>query len=199
MFTEAESKISKKQQQLVETAEDLFFRYGIKRVSIEEICQKANVSKMTFYRRFSNKVELVKYIWNGWMDEAYQKLESVEAMEIPFTEKLSIMLNYKLEWTAKMSDEVIEEFLHLPFYESARKAWIQRVMQFLAKAQQQGDIRPEIRLEFILIVLEHLQKLVDHERLKSLYPDYIEFTKEFWNFFYYGILTRRNEDEGNIP
>jgi len=149
---------------------------------------------MTFYKYFANKMELVKYIWDAWLEDAYKNLDNVEAMDIPFTEKLQIMLKYKLAMTAKMSPEIIEEFLRMPFYESARKEWIQRVMQFLTHAQKRGDIRPEIRPEFILAVIDKLQELVDDERLKGLYPDYVEFTKEFWNFFYYGIISRNHPE-----
>ena len=43
---------------IFKTAKDLFWKYGIKRVSIEEICKEAKVSKMTFYKFFPNKIEL---------------------------------------------------------------------------------------------------------------------------------------------
>ena len=39
---------SKKQLELLKIARELFWKHGFKRVSIEEICQKASVSKMTF-------------------------------------------------------------------------------------------------------------------------------------------------------
>jgi AcrR family transcriptional regulator len=190
MPTESESKISKKQQHLVETAEELFFRYGIKRVSIEEICQKANVSKMTFYRRFSNKVELVKYIAYTWLEKGYQKLNEVEAMPVPFTEKLRTMLQYRLEGIAKMSTDFIEEFMQTEFYAPIHRAWIQRIIKFLADAQKRGDIRPEIHPEFILIIINKLQELAEDEHLKSLYPNYVELSREIFNFLYYGILSR---------
>ena len=42
-------------QILFSTAKNLFFKFGLRRVSVEEICIKASVSKMTFYRNFNNK------------------------------------------------------------------------------------------------------------------------------------------------
>ena len=53
---------SKKKLQIVETAKDLFMRYGIRRVTIDEICRTAGASKMTFYKYFSNKIALLKEI-----------------------------------------------------------------------------------------------------------------------------------------
>ena len=41
---------AKKQQHLLTTAETLFRSHGIRRITVEEICQKAGVSKATFYK-----------------------------------------------------------------------------------------------------------------------------------------------------
>jgi AcrR family transcriptional regulator len=49
---------NKKYQDLLNTARELFFKHGTKRVTIEEICEKADVSKMTFYKFFRNKEDL---------------------------------------------------------------------------------------------------------------------------------------------
>ena len=54
------SNHNKKIQQLVTTAQELFMRHGIRRVTVEEICSEANISKMTFYKYFKNKIELTK-------------------------------------------------------------------------------------------------------------------------------------------
>jgi AcrR family transcriptional regulator len=35
---------------IASTAEKLFMKFGIRRVSVEEICREASVSKMTFYK-----------------------------------------------------------------------------------------------------------------------------------------------------
>ena len=72
------SKISKKQQQIIETAEELFFRHGIKRVTVEEICQKASVSKMTFYKYFANKNDLAEHIILRIFEQVEEKLSNLE-------------------------------------------------------------------------------------------------------------------------
>ena len=56
------TKGSKKQQQIVNSGKELFFQYGVKRIRVEEICRKAKVSKMTFYKYFENKFALAEHI-----------------------------------------------------------------------------------------------------------------------------------------
>ena len=52
----------------------IIWKHGIKRVSIEEICREAGVSKMTFYKYFPNKLELVKSLFDILFDENHEKL-----------------------------------------------------------------------------------------------------------------------------
>ena len=184
---------SKKYRYIVETAEELFFKHSAKRVSVEEICRKANVSKMTFYRYFSNKQELAEHIIRLMFEQGSAKLDEVEALEIPFTEKLQIILDYKLELVEKMSSEYIREYVHLVQGPMAQQ-WMQRVMQFLQHAQERGEIRADVRPELIMLMADKYSELVDDQRVAQLYPDYTELTKSLWNMFYYGILPRNNEE-----
>jgi AcrR family transcriptional regulator len=100
-----------KKSQIVETAEDLFMQFGMKRVTIKEICQKAEVSKMTFYNHFNNKNDLIKNIFNKWLDEGYAWLEELEAEDLTFREEIRRILDYKKSYTSRMSPRFIEEYL----------------------------------------------------------------------------------------
>ena len=150
MSGKSHRKSSKKQRQIVETAETLFTRHGIKRITVEEICQKAGVSKMTFYKYFANKIELVKHLWNNWIEESFDKLDEIDAMDIAFPEKIELMFAWKAELVSKMSTEFIEELLPIEF---EKEKAMRRFLEFIMKAQERGDIRPEIRPEFIMAII----------------------------------------------
>ena len=191
MNNEAAPNVSKKQMQIVETAEALFMRHGIKRVTIEEICRKAGVSKMTFYKYFGNKIELLKHIWNKWMEESFDKMDEINAMDIPFPEKIERMYRWKVEFMSKINTEFIEEFLHIDI--GVDKV-MQRFMQFIVDAQKRGDIRPEIRPEFIMAVLDKLHELARNDGLMKAYPSFVDFQREVKDFFWYGILARAGSE-----
>jgi AcrR family transcriptional regulator len=63
-----ESIDDQKLREILIAAKELFWKHGFKRVSIEEVCREANVSKMTFYKHFKNKIELIKYLLNFIFD-----------------------------------------------------------------------------------------------------------------------------------
>ena len=56
----AMEKRSAKLQAILDAAKSLFWKHGIRRVTIEEICEVAGVSKMTYYKYFSNKTAIAK-------------------------------------------------------------------------------------------------------------------------------------------
>ena len=58
----AMEKRSEKFESITSAAKSLFWKHGIRRVSIEEICEDAGVSKMTCYKYFSNKTAIAKYL-----------------------------------------------------------------------------------------------------------------------------------------
>jgi AcrR family transcriptional regulator len=195
MITRSIPRVSKKQRQILITAEGLFIRHGMKRVTVEEICQEANVSKMTFYKYFANKAELVKRIWEGWIAEFFNKFDEINAMDIPFPEKIELMFKWKEEFISKIGPELIKDFLQTDFELERVK---QRFLEFIVEGQKRGDIRPEIRPEFIMAVIDKLNELARDADLLKRYPSYIEFNRELKDFFWFGILARpepRTKDE----
>jgi AcrR family transcriptional regulator len=187
MIEKSVPKISKKQKQIVETAETLFVRHGIKRITVEEICREAGVSKMTFYKYFPNKIELVKHIWKNWIEEGYAKLNEINEIDIAFPEKLELMFKWKEEFISKIDIEFIEELLRI---DVELEEFTNRFMQFIVEAQKRGDIRPEIRPEFLMAVLEKLNELARNDDLRKKYPTYIDFQRELKDFFWLGVLAR---------
>ena len=49
---------------ILKTAGELFFKFGIRSVSIDEICNELHISKKTFYTIFKQKDELVTELLN---------------------------------------------------------------------------------------------------------------------------------------
>ena len=59
-------------ERILETAEELFIKYGIKRITMDEIAAKLGISKKTIYQSFSDKNELVAEIFDkhiSWSEQ----------------------------------------------------------------------------------------------------------------------------------
>ncbi|MBN1482239.1 TetR/AcrR family transcriptional regulator [candidate division KSB1 bacterium] len=196
MYNEKDIEQNPKFKQLVATARDLFYRFGIKRVTIEEICREAQVSKMTFYKFFPNKLELAKYLLNLIFDTAVQEYQDIILCDKSFPDKLKELIELKRRKTDKLSAEFIAELLQHPepdiavLYNKQRERSLSMTIDFLRQAQQNGDIRPDIKLEFILYILNKMIDMTADESLGQLYTSPQEIAIEMTNLFFYGILNR---------
>lgn len=187
---------SPKFRKLVQTARDLFFRYGIKRVTIEEICQKAGVSRMMFYRYFRNKDAIAMYILDQIYSDAWSKFDEILAEDIPFEEKIRRIAVVKMEMADEYSMEFLNEFLADEDSECGRLLMKKRkeTYEFTRKiytdAQERGDIRKDIRVDLIMFMMEYSLEIVRDERVQSVYPDMSELVREIFALLFYGILSR---------
>lgn len=181
---------SKKRQAILQTAEQMFRQFGFKRISVEEICREAGASKMTFYKYFSNKTDLVRQIKDGWMEEAFSKFEEIKALDIPFSEKIQTMTQWKMEFSAKISARFLQDVVSLDEDLAELK---RRYLANIAEAQKQGEIRAEINREFLWLVLDKINDLVREGTYKKVCSEFSEFQYQLRTLVYYGLLTRSEE------
>ncbi len=64
-------------ESMVEAARELFFRYGIRSVTMDDLARHLGVSKKTFYQHFNDKAELVKAVTELQLKEEQQFIEQV--------------------------------------------------------------------------------------------------------------------------
>jgi AcrR family transcriptional regulator len=192
--------LPKKKKEILSTANDLFQQFGIKRISVQEICQTAGVSKMTFYKYFDNKNELVRYLWEKGFEQALETFDQIREMEIPFENKLQRMLKLKEETAAKISQQfALDYFYATPdlkdFFEQLAGDSMNHFLDFIKQAQQKGEVRPDMHPEFLLAIINNIKLMVKDDTLISKYPSYKDFVMEVNNFIFYGILPRPNTEE----
>src|SRR5690625_3300069 len=87
--------MTKKQTDLFEAAKKLFYRFGVKKVTVTEICEEAGASKMTFYKYFPNKTELAKRVIDDFYAGALEQYETMMQSDLPVEEKFRKTLDRK--------------------------------------------------------------------------------------------------------
>ncbi|MDZ7777784.1 MAG: TetR/AcrR family transcriptional regulator [Bacteroidales bacterium] len=186
----------KKYEQILETARQLFWKHGYRRVTVEEICREAETSKMTFYRYFSNKLELAKAVFDAVAEKGMHDFKAVLYSDASPSEKLENMLRLKLEGTNEISNEFVSDFhnnddLGLKQYiEEKTQAFLKEVIEDIRIAQQKGWFRKDMKPEFFLYMSQKSIELMNDEYLKSLYNTPQEIIMEIVNFYLYGIAPK---------
>ena len=186
----------KKKKQIYETATALFKRYGFDRVSIEEICSKADVSKMTFYKYFSNKKTLIKYIITELIDRSDQEYDAILSSNVSFDQKVRLLIEKKIKDTDITGQDFLRDYLQnkdpelRTFIEGRVKQMMFKVNRDFIEAQLAGNVRPDTKTEFLLYLMNHFIDMSKDETLISMYDTPQQLAVELINFYFYGILER---------
>ncbi len=193
-------KPSRKYQAIMEAARELFWKHGFKRVSVEEVCHKALVSKMTFYRYFPNKMELAKAVYDKVADEGIQNFKEIMADESTSpAEKMQQMLKMKLEGTNDISHEFLKDFYSNPelglsaYVEEKSKFVWNEILSDFKTAQQKGWLRRDFKPELFLFATSKMSEMITNETLLKMYNNPQELVMELSRLFTFGIMPDREE------
>ncbi|MDD2549906.1 MAG: TetR/AcrR family transcriptional regulator [Bacteroidales bacterium] len=192
-------KNNKKYQDTIRTAKELFWKYGIKRVTIEEICKEASVSKMTFYKFFKNKTELAKTILENLVQSSLLDFDKLIKSELPFPQKLERIFLMKIEGMNNFSMEFIRDIYTNPnldlkeFMEQKKNESKDSIINFYKDAQNQGFIRNDVKIDFLLSYADQIVKMMENENLMAQYDKPQDFIIEAMNALFYGIVKKSDK------
>jgi AcrR family transcriptional regulator len=191
-------KESGKFEAIVAAARSLFWKHGIRRVTIEEICQDAGVSKMTCYKYFSNKTAIAKYLIEDMFESGVKAYKEIYNSNIPYEEKVKKLVDLKMSNTHEMSQELLDDVYKYQdeelseTIENIKKKMIGIYLDDISQAQKMGEIRNDVKPEFMLYFLNNLTEMLTDQRVVGIYQNPEQMIVEVMNFFFYGIMPRKN-------
>lgn len=186
-----------KHKKLIETAYLLFQRHGFQRVSVEEICRRAQVSKVTFYKYFSSKDELIVFITRLIFEALYAEIRKVlksdQGIKVIF-DRASII---KQEYIGKMGEELLMGIMSFPaareyLDDVSKRSWME-FREYVINEQRKGNINPRIDIDYILPILSEINKLFNVEGLKNLYKKPDLLITQINELIVNGLLARKED------
>lgn len=175
-------------------AQGLFYKFGVRKTTVEDICHAAEISRMTFYKHYRDKLHTAEAVINRLSNEMVGSFLGIMRRDVCYRERIREFIELKLARTNDMSAAFIREILASPYTEL--HAVLRRqldenlalaVTEF-REAQKAGHIRPDIKPEFLIAFMNVMTDLVVDERLSRLFPTPGELVAELMNLFFYGIL-----------
>ena len=191
--------MTKKQNDIFEAGKRLFYKYGIKKVTIEEICEEANASKMTFYKYFPNKVELAKTVIDDFYSSALEGYENMMQSDIPVEEKVRKTFELKLENASKLDIEFVADFYKYPdetiqeHLEAWRRKNLNTTEKWFIEMQQNGQIMKELTFPAFLLYTNAIQDFAFKDETMKLFGTTRELARIITRLFMHGIAGDKNK------
>jgi len=121
------------------------------------------------------------------VEEGFRKFDEINAMDIPFPEKINLMTRWKVDFTSRVNAEFIRELVSIDdVMHRARHCFLSNIK----KAQKMGEIRSDIDPDFLWIVTEKLYELVKDGSWKSVFDEFSQFQEQLRTLIFFGLLTR---------
>ena len=193
-----ERRREQKKDNIRRAALELFQTFGFKKVSINDIAQKAGVSKVTIYKHFGGKEEVVRDIVQKLFTDVAEKYRAVIEGDLPFPEKLEYLVLDKAEMAREYQGEFIQTVVssdpHIrQFVESMYQREInQRLLDFFEEGKRKGYVTPEISQESILIYTEVVRNgLISKIRLLANADHNVKLLRELMSLYLYGVMGKK--------
>ena len=164
------------QKQILKKSGEMFFKLGIRSVSIDDICHELGISKKTFYVYFASKDELVAQLLHVSIDTMAKKMEEWLRLH-DFRQLISILLTQK-DVNKKDVRSVPQLVYDLKKYYPQQFAQFQLqlfdvqkdyLMQYLQQGIREGLVREQLDIEMTAVILAklHTDAIRDMEQIEN--------------------------------
>lgn len=124
-----------KRGQIFAAAQELFGRYGFKRVTIEEVAERAGVSKVTIYTYFKSKSGLIRELVAETYRARKTAIEALIHSDVPFPDKVNALVLQKSDASASDSGEFLRQIVEHPAW---RNQPVEELDALITELMEQG-------------------------------------------------------------
>ena len=180
-------------ERLLSAAKELILKYGYKRVTVDDICKEASVSKMTFYRAFDNKVHIAKILLEKVTYKGIRDFREIMHGNYSVEERMKLLIMLKTEGTNNISKEFLMDFyidqgseMSRFMIELTQKTWSDILAAF-REAQAKGIFRADFKPELLMAFTKLTTLLFEDKELMALYKTPQEMIIEITKLTTYGV------------
>ena len=191
-------------KQILETADRMFMRFGVRSVSMDDVAREISISKKTLYRCFRDKNELIEMTLGNHM----RKIENQSAAIMNEEPNPIIQLAKIGEFVIEMNKNInpslmfdlkkyyVDCYSHFMIHRDTTLRG--HVMQNLQKGMEMGFYRPDLHLEFISqLYVEIITINMESQELNKLELEFHERYKQTLKYHVHGIATIKGIEELN--
>lgn len=183
-------------EKILKGSEELFMKYGVRSISMDDIARHLSVSKKTLYQHFTDKEEIVTQVSQTHLDRNVSLMNGLcEDAENAIDElsKISVFIKQNME---DMNPSLLFDLQK--YHPKAWAVWMEHknkyiyesVVRNLNQGIEDGHFRPEIKTE---IIAATRMMLIEAAFDELIFPkdkfNLVDVQSEIFDHFVYGICT----------
>jgi AcrR family transcriptional regulator len=187
-------------EKLLKGAEDLFMRYGVRSITMDDIARHLGISKKTIYQHFADKDDVVVSVAKSRLEKQRQQFDKVTAESKNSVEEM-VKLSYCIKENMRDTNPSVL-FDMQKYHQRAWNVWLefkhkfirQSIMQSLKRGMEEGYFRSDINTDILVTMrLEVVQMAFDNLIFPREQFNLTEVQSHLFDHFVYGILTEKGK------
>jgi AcrR family transcriptional regulator len=177
--------------------EELFMRYGVRSISMDDIARHLSVSKKTLYQHFADKDDLVENVTRQMLEQNFKECERIrKGAGNPIEELATISL-----WMKKSMEEINPTMLFdlQKFHTKAWNIWLEfknkfiheEVIRNLTTGIDLGFIRPVNKEIMGILRVEFVQMGFNQDIFPREKFNLAEVQSQIFDHFVFGLVTEK--------
>lgn len=191
---------NEKKKAISQTAIALFDRYGFDKVTVNEIAEKAHVSKVSIYNYFGSKNNLRRAIVKEMLAESLRSVQQLIEKEVSFVDKIEEYIQIRTSYFGKHSlqfiiDAVESDTEIRQYMEDFNATNKKLALKFIDQGKRAGVFSPDISDNAIQISIDMFQTyLLQNKESRDAFEHNPKLAEEVNWLFMNGLI--RGNDSG---
>ena len=186
-------------------ARELFSQFGIGKVSIVDLAQRAGVSQATIYNNFGSKENLERDFTMTIIDNFIDKARGILFSDKPYQDKLNVFIQFlesKVEHTPETDHdetdqaEFLANILNDPKIKKMQDEMagklVSLILEFISEGKEQGEIRSNISGDALSIFFKSLAGTLFDPELHPRFHREPKLARDVLLLYMYGMLGQRS-------
>ena len=199
-----ERRKEQKKESIIRAALELFMQYGFKKVSINDVAVKANVSPVTIYNHYGNKDNLIYEVIRYQLGSMMENYKRIIYGDGTFSEKISKIVFNKVEVASQFRGELASMTLRdngvlkKSVYSEFEQEAMNMTLDLFKEGKREGFLGKDISERTLIIYLDILKSgIANSTRLYTDEESYPRIVRELNELIIYGLVDSGDRPEFN--
>ena len=198
MITNEANNKENTKTKILQAAHELFGKYGIRSVTMDELARELSISKKTLYQYFKNKEDLVTQLIHYFLADEMSRCEKIHAEAGNAIDEMLKMANYIISHLKMMNPTTMYDIQkYYPavwqLLEKHRTEFVYSVvLDNLKKGMKEGIYRKNINAKVIAkLYIVHIEVFADNHFFKQNKLKPVDIYTEMFKYHIYGIASEK--------